>query len=200
MTNKATHVQADTRPDSKVPSVETMHDAEVTAMPETSADYWLRLQQTVGNQAVGRMLAQHSAPSEPVAVQREDEEGWKFKPLPPALTYNPAGPFNMELSPGGLDLGYNRFHAAGGGAPVDGSWNASLYYGSPLLPFAGDVTRDVNAGYSGLMNGQIGPALTAASTLGSLGTSPTMPFGAGVTASSSPDDPFKLMFGVQGSF
>ncbi len=106
----------------------------------------------------------------------------------------------MELSPGGLDLGYNRFHAAGGGSPVDGSWNASLYYGSPLLPFAGDVTRDVNAGYSGLMGGGIGPALTAASTLGSLGTSPTMPFGAGVTASSTPDDPFKLMFGVQGSF
>jgi len=177
-----------------------MHDAEVIAMPETPADYWLHLQQTVGNQAVGRMLAQHSALSEPVTVQREDEEGWKFKPLPPSLTYNPAGPFNMELSPGGLDLGYNRFHAAGGGSPVDGSWNASLYYGSPLLPFAGNVTRDVNAGYSGLMNGQLGPALTAASTLGSLGTSPTMPFGAGVTASSSPDDPFKLMFGIQGSF
>ena len=200
MANKATHVQAETQHDSKVPQVGAAHDAEVMSAPEHSAEYWLHLQQTVGNQAVGRMMAQPGAPSEPVAVQREDDDAWKFKPLPPSLTYNPAGPFNMELSPGGLDLGYNRFHAAGGGSPVDGSWNASLYYGSPLLPFAGDVTRDVNAGYSGLMNGQIGPALTAASSLGSLGTSPTMPFGAGVTASSTPDDPFKLMFGVQGSF
>ncbi len=200
MANKATHVQAETQHDSKVPQVGAAHDAEVMSAPEKSAEYWLHLQQTVGNQAVGRMLAQHSAPSEPVAVQREDDDAWKFKPLPPSLTYNPAGPLNMELSPGGLDLGYNRFHAAGGGSPVDGSWNASLYYGSPLLPFAGDVTRDVNAGYSGLMGGGIGPALTAASTLGSLGTSPTMPFGAGVTASSTPDDPFKLMLGVQGSF
>lgn len=198
MASKSSHVQVDNQHDSTSPQVETTREAEHT--PEMPANYWLHMQQTVGNQAVGRMLAQHSAPPEPVAVQREDEEGWKFKPLPPSLTYNSAGPFNMELSPGGLDLGYNRFHAAGGGSPVDGSWNASLYYGSPLLPFPSDVTRDVNAGYGGLMNGQIGPALTAASTLGSLGTSPTMPFGAGVTASSSPDDPFKLMFGIQGSF
>ncbi len=200
MSNKATHVHNETHNDSSAPQVATRREAEVEHAPETSADYWLHLQHTVGNQAVGRMLAQSTAPAEPVAVQREDDDEWKFKPLPPSLTYNPAGPFNMELSPGGLDVGYNRFHAAGGGSPVDGSWNASLYYGSPLLPFAGDVTRDVNAGYGGLMSGQLGPALTAASTLGSLGTSPTMPFGAGVTASSSPDDPFKLMFGVQGSF
>ena len=197
---EATHVHSETHHTSSAPHYETRREVEAEPAPQTAADYWLHLQQTVGNQAVGRMLAQSATPSEPVAVQREDEEGWKFKPLPPSLTYNPAGPFNMELSPGGLDVGYNKFHAAGGGSPVDGSWNASLYYGSPLLPFAGDVTRDVNAGYGGLMNGQLGPALTAASTLGSLGTSPTMPFGAGVTASSSPDDPFKLMFGVQGSF
>ena len=202
MAGKSAHVQAKPQHDSTTPQVEPARATEVTSAPETSADYWLHLQETIGNQAVGRLMAQgdKSAHAEPVAVQREDEEGWNFKPLPPSLTYNPAGPFNMELSPGGLDLGYNRFHAAGGGSPVDGSWNASLYYGSPLLPFPGDVTRDVNAGMAGLGSGSIGPALTAASTLGSVGTSPTMPFGAGVTASSSPDDPFKLMFGVQGSF
>lgn len=200
MSSKATHVHSETHPDSSAPQFEARREADVEYAPETAAEYWLHLQHTVGNQAVGRMLAQSTGPAEPVAVQREDDDAWKFKPLPPSLTYNPAGPFNMELSPGGLDVGYNRFHAAGGGSPVDGSWNASLYYGSPLLPFAGDVTRDVNAGYSGLMGGGIGPALTAASTLGAVGTSPTMPFGAGVTASSSPDDPFKLMFGIQGSF
>lgn len=200
MSSKTSPVQAEAKPEAKAPQPKDAYEPEVEGAPENSAEYWLHMQQTVGNQAVGRMLAQHSAPSEPITVQREDDDTWKFKPLPPSLTYNPAGPLNMELSPGGLDVGYNRFHAAGGGSPVDGSWNASLYYGSPLLPFAGDVTRDVNAGYSGLMNGQLGPALTAASTLGSLGTSPTMPFGAGVTASSSPDDPFKLMFGIQGSF
>jgi hypothetical protein len=201
MASKATHVRSETHHDSTARRVESAREAEVRSAPETPADYWLHLQQTIGNQAVQRMMRRSGeATAEPVAVQREDEDEWKFKPLPPELSYNPAGPFNATLSPGGLDLGYNRFHAAGGGSPVDGSWSASLYYGSPLLPFAGDVTHDVNAGYSGLMSGQLGPALTAASTLGSLGTLPTMPFGAGVTASSTPDDPFKLMFGVQGSF
>ena len=200
MSNQTVQHHSQAERDSSAPQLGATHEEEVEHAPENSAEYRLHLQQTVGNQAEGRMMAQPGTPSEPVAVQREDDDAWKFKPLPPSLTYNPAGPLNMELSPGGLDVGYNRFHAAGGGSPVDGSWNASLYYGSPLLPFAGDVTRDVNAGYSGLMNGQIGPALTAASSLGSLGTSPTMPFGAGVTASSTPDDPFKLMFGVQGSF
>jgi hypothetical protein len=93
-----------------------------------------------------------------------------------------------------------QYHLSGGGSPVDGSWNASAYYGSPLLPFPDVATREVNAGYSGLMNGQIGPALTGLSTLGSLGTSPTMPFGAGVTASSTPEDPFKILASIQGSF
>ncbi len=207
MASKSSHVQAEAQPASRH-QVESAHEpafeGDANHAPETSADYWLHLQQTIGNQAVGRLMGRPSAPAqagaEPASIQREDEDEWKFKPLPPSLTYNPAGPFNMELSPGGLDLGYNRFHAAGGGSPVDGSWNASLYYGSPLLPFAGDVTRGVNAGYSGLMGGGIGPALSAASTLGALGTSPTMPFGAGVTASSTPEDPFRLMFGVQGSF
>ncbi len=201
MASKSSHVRAEAQHDSTAQRAEPARETEVTSAPETSADYWLHLQQTIGNQAVGRMLAQqHAAPAEPVSVQREDEDRWKFKPLPPQLTYNPPGPFSGTLSPGGLDLGLGNYHLSGGGSPVDGSWNASLYYGSPLLPFAGDVTRGVNAGYSGLTGGGIGPALSAASTLGALGTSPTMPFGAGVTARSTPEDPFRLMFGVQGSF
>ena len=134
------------------------------------------------------------------AVQRDDPPSpWSFQPFLPQLNYN-SGNFTGQLSPGGVDLGLGQYHLSGGASPADGSWNASAYYGSPLLPFPGDVTHDVNAGYSGLMNGQIGPALTAASTLGSLGTSPTMPFGAGLTVSSTPDDPFKLMAGIQGNF
>jgi hypothetical protein len=201
MAVKSSHVQADTQRDSATRHAEAERDVEITHAPETSTEWWLHMQQTVGNQAVGRMMRRSGErATEPVAVQREDEDEWKFKPLPPELTYNPPGPFSGTLSPGGIDLGLGQYHLSGGGSPVDGSWNTSLYYGSPLLPFPSDVTRDVNAGYSGLMSGQLGPALTAASTLGSLGTSPTMPFGAGVTASGSPDDPFKLMFGVQGSF
>ena len=134
------------------------------------------------------------------AVQRDDPPSpWNFTPFPPQLSYG-SGNFTGQLSPGGIDLGLGQYHLSGGASPTDGSWNASAYYGAPLLPFPGDVTHDVNAGYGGLMNGQIGPALTAASTLGSLGTSPTMPFGAGLTVSSTPDDPFKLMAGIQGSF
>jgi Domain of unknown function (DUF4157) len=134
------------------------------------------------------------------AVQRDDPPSpWNLTPFPPQLGYN-SGNFTGSLSPGGVDLGLGQYHLSGGASPTDGSWNASAYYGSPLLPFPGDVTHDVNAGYSGLMNGQFGPALNAASTLGSLGTSPTMPFGAGLTVSSTPDDPFKIMAGIQGSF
>ena len=102
MANKATHVQAETQHDSKVPQVGAAHDAEVMSAPEHSGEYWLHLQQTVGNQAVGRMLAQQSAPSEPVAVQREDDDAWKFKPLPPSLTYNPAGPLHTDEAHSGL--------------------------------------------------------------------------------------------------
>ena len=131
---EATHVHSETHHASSAPQVETRREAEVERAPETAADYWLHLQQTVGNQAVGRMLAQSATPSEPVAVQREDEEGWKFKPLPPSLTYNPAGPFNMELSPGGLDVGYNKLHAAGGGSPLTSSNTRYPYAGtSPAM-------------------------------------------------------------------
>jgi hypothetical protein len=134
------------------------------------------------------------------AVQRDDPPSpWNFTPFPPQLNYG-SGNFTGSLSPGGVDLGLGQYHLSGGASPTDGSWNASAYYGSPLLPFPGDVTHDVNAGYNGLRSGQIGPALNAASTLGSLGTSPTMPFGAGLTVSSTPDDPFKIMAGIQGSF
>jgi hypothetical protein len=208
---KSPHIQAEAQPASKLRQAASTSDralqSGVNDAAETSADRWLHLQQTIGNQAVGRLLSQSAvhasehASTEPVAVQREDKDEWKFKPLPPELSYNPTGsPFSGTLSPGGVDLGLGQYHLSGGGSPVDGSWNASAYYGSPLLPFPGDVTRDVNAGMAGLGSGNIGPALNMASTLGSLGTSPTMPFGAGVTASSTPDDPLKLMFGVQGSF
>ena len=201
MAIKSPHVQAEAQSAVPAHEVEAVRETEVKSGPETSAEYWLHLQQTIGNQAVQRTMRRSGEPTaEPVAIQREDEDEWKFKPLPPELTYNPPGPFSGTLSPGGIDLGLGQYHLSGGGSPVDGSWNTSLYYGSPLLPFPSDVTRDVNAGMAGLGSGSIGPALSMASTLGSLGTSPTMPFGAGVTASGSPDDPFRLMFGIQGSF
>jgi hypothetical protein len=204
MTVKSLQVQTEGL--SKHPQAELLPDpareSAVNDLPETSVDRWLQLQQTIGNQAVQRLMARDGTPTDPkpLSIQREDEDPWKFKPLPPELSYDPAGPFSGTLSPGGIDLGLGQYHLSGGGSPVDGSWNASMYYGSPLLPFPGDVTRDVNAGMAGLGSGSIGPALNMASTLGSLGTSPTMPFGAGVTASSTSEDPFKLMFGVQGSF
>ena len=213
MPTQSNHVHADHSTESDHDRSSTRSNVEATTPDEwalsgeLSAQAMLHLQQTIGNQAVGRLLSQsvvhasEHASTEPVSIQREDDDAWKFKPLPPELSYKPPGSaFSGTLSPGGVDLGLGQYHLSGGGSPVDGSWNASAYYGSPLLPFPGDVTHDVNAGMAGLGSGSIGPALTAASTLGSLGTSPTMPFGAGVTASSSPDDPFKLMFGVQGSF
>jgi hypothetical protein len=136
-----------------------------------------------------------------MAVQRQDEPNpWNVSLLPPELHYMPTPPWDLSLSPGGLDVGYGPFHASAGGSPLSSSMNASLYYGSPLLPFPSDVTKDVNAGMAGLGSGNIGPALNMASTLGTLGTSPTMPFGAGVTLSSSPEEQYRFMLGIQGSF
>ena len=136
-----------------------------------------------------------------IAVQRQNQPSpWSGSLLPPELHYMPTPLWDLSLSPGGLDVGYGPFHASAGGSPFDRSMNASLYYGSPLLPFPSDVTRDVNAGMAGLSSGNIGPALNMASTLGSLGTSPTMPFGAGVTFSSSPEEQYRFMLGIQGSF
>jgi hypothetical protein len=203
MTSKSEPVYAKHEHESSTPQDEwrrlPANDVDETLEPASLSrtDRLLHLQSTIGNQAVQRTLARERS----LSIQRQDERHpWDFDLMPPALTYNPAGPFSAQLSPGGLDLGYGQLHLSGGGSPADGSWNTSLYYGSPLLPFPGDVTRGVNAGYSGLMSGQLGPALTAAGTLGSLGFSPAMPFGAGATLSSTPDDPFKLMFGIQGSF
>jgi len=165
----------------------------------------LGMQRTHGNRSVQRFVQRQ------VAVQRDEEEDrhLKLNMLPPSLQM-PLGPLDTTLSPGGLELGYQRggFRAGaeyGWGGPLD----LSLGYGAPLMPWMMDVEPSLAAGaggINGLMNGRPGGALGAiggmAGTLGDIadaGEPSRYGWGVGLQGSIGPDEQ-RIMAGLRLNF
>lgn len=165
----------------------------------------LGMQRTQGNRAVQRFVQRQ------VAVQCDEDKDRRLKLnlLPPSLQM-PLGPLDTTLSPGGLELGYQRggFRAGaeyGWGGPLD----LSLGYGAPLLPWMMDVEPSLAAGaggINGLMNGRPSGALGAiggmAGTLGDIadaGEPSRYRWGAGLQGSIGPDEQ-RIMAGLRLDF
>lgn len=101
-----------------------------------------------------------TAPSAAVARDDDDPPGPSFSLLPPKFNYGfgaGGGNANLSLGAGGLGADYSRglFHGEAA-LGLGGSASLNLGLGAPLLPWTGDVNRDLGGaagGVNSLMNG-----------------------------------------------
>ncbi len=113
-----------------------------------------------------------SAPSAAIARDDDDPPGPSFSLLPPKLNYGfgaGGGNGNLSLGAGGLGADYSRglFHGEAS-LGFGGSASLNLGLGAPLLPWTGDVNRDLGGAAGGVNSLMNGGGLST-STLGALG-------------------------------
>lgn len=155
-----------------------------------------------------------SAPSAAIARDDDDPLGPSFSLLPPKLNYGfgaGGGRGDLSLGAGGLGAEYSRGLYHGEAAlGYGGSASLNLGMGAPLLPWMGDVNRDLTGaagGVNSLMNGgglnstTMG-ALGGFSALGDIaaaGKPATSPWGLGLQLSHS-DEENRAMLGARFNF
>lgn len=155
-----------------------------------------------------------NVPSAAVARDDDDPKGPSFSLIPPKLNYGfgvGGGNANLSLGAGGLGADYSRglFH---GDASVGfgGSASLNLGVGAPLMPWIGDVNRDLGGAAGGVNSLMNGGGLTSSnlsalggfSALGDIadaGKPARSPWGVGLQLSHS-DDENRAMLGARFDF